>query len=294
MLPNTVHACACGCGVFDVGTSSMLPSHAGGMVFLGSDYMDQNRDWRGASRAPADSNDDKDIRTHFLTLGIQYMFNRGWGIQAEVPYWFRHFETQGDDDDITSVDFNGLGDIRIRGLYTGFSEDLSMGVSLGVKLPTGSFNQDTAENVDRDTQIGSGSTDVLAGGFFRHALVPGNSWSGILQAELDAPVLSQQGYKPGAELDESFAVNYNDLSLGTVQIKPLAQILGSERGRDTGPNASHPVASGYQRILLSPGVELHLHPVSFYLDAEFPVYQNMNGFQMVAPVLFKASLSSMF
>ena len=36
-------ACACGCGVFDVGTASMYPLATGGMIFLESDALDQNQ-----------------------------------------------------------------------------------------------------------------------------------------------------------------------------------------------------------------------------------------------------------
>ena len=48
-----------------------------------------------------------------------------------------------------------------------------------------------------------------------------------------------------------------------------------------------PVASGYQRILLSAGVQVHIHRVDFYADAELPVYQDFTGNQLAAPVLFK-------
>ncbi len=65
--PGLVHACACGCGVFDVATSSMLPTGQGGMTWLQYDYQDQNRDWNGTSTAPAANNGDKEIETHFIT-----------------------------------------------------------------------------------------------------------------------------------------------------------------------------------------------------------------------------------
>lgn len=295
MVPTIIHACACGCGIFDVGTASMLPSGAGGMASLSYAYSDQTRNWNGTSKAPADSNVDKEVRTHFVTLGLQYMFNRNWGMAVETPYVSRYFKAENDDGDVLSDTYNGIGDIRIRGLYTGFSEDLSAGVSLGLKLPTASHTQSsTAVDIDRDTQIGSGSTDILAGGFYRHALIQGNSWSWFLQAQLDMPILSQDGYKPGIEINESAGIHYNHLYLGSVRIKPVAQIIGSERTHDTGPNAASPVASGYQRILLSPGIEFHFHPMKFYADIELPIYESVTGNQLVSPLLFKVSLSSMF
>ena len=59
-------------------------------------------------------------------------------------------------------------------------------------------------------------------------------------------------------------------------------------------NAGSPVASGYQRVMLSPGVEFPIHPVKIYADVEIPVYQHFTGNQLAAPVLFKVSVSYMF
>jgi hypothetical protein len=296
LVPGAAFACACGCGVFDVGTSGMLPSGAGGMAFLNYDYQDQNQNWSGNSSAPAANNGDKEIETHFVTLGLQYMFNRSWGAQVEVPYWTRTFSTDANfgapPANVVSRNWNGLGDIRLKGIYTGFSEDLSSGVTFGLKLPTGSHNRD-ADVVDRDTQIGTGSTDLLLGGFFRHQLTSDNSFSWFAQGELDVPTLKQGDYRPGLEVDAAAGIYYNNLSLGRVKITPVAQIIGSWRGRDNGA-AADPEDSGYQRVFLSPGIELHLHPVKIYADVEIPVYQNMTGNQLVAPALFKLSLSYMF
>ena len=48
------------------------------------------------------------------------------------------------------------------GMYTGFSNDMSKGIIFGVQLPTGNY---TAPGFDRDTQIGTGSTDLILGAF---------------------------------------------------------------------------------------------------------------------------------
>jgi hypothetical protein len=271
----------------------MFPSDQGGMVFLQYGYQDQNRNWSGTSQAPADNNDDKEIQTHFVTVGLQYMFNRSWGVQAEVPYDFRYFKKQDDAGNIVSRNWSQLGDIRIEGIYTGFSEDLSAGVTLGVKLPTGSYTFDS-DVVDRDTQIGTGSTDILLGGFYRGNLTKDDKWNWFAQLQLDVPVLIQDEYRPGVELDAAAGILYKGFSLGRVRISPVAQVIFSERTSDSGANSANPVASGYQRIMLSPGIEFHIHPVRIYADAEFPVYQNFTGNQLAAPVLLKAILSFMF
>jgi len=262
------------------------------MAFLQYDYMDQNRNWNGSSEAPAANNDDKKLETHFISLGLQYMFNDRWGAQLEIPYDFRYFKAADESGNIVSHNWSQLGDIRLEGIYTGFFADLSAGVTFGLKLPTGSYTEDT-DLVDRDTQIGTGSTDALLGGFYRGNLNRNQTWDWFAQALLDLPMLTQAGYRPGIELDTAAGVDYKGLTLGRVKIAPLAQVIFSERTGDSGPNADAE-DSGYQRIMLSPGIEFHIHPVKIYADAEFPVYQNFTGNQLAAPVMFKLSVSWMF
>jgi len=292
LAPGQVYGCACGCGIFDVGTSSMFPSGQGGMAFLEYDFQDQNRNWSGTSRAPADNNDDKEIETHFATLGLQYMFNGDWGVQAEVPYDARYFRTRDDAGDIVSRHWSQLGDVRIEGIYTGFFPDLSAGITLGMKLPTGSFSHDS-DVVDRDTQIGTGSTDILLGGFYRRSLGRSANWNWFAQLQLDVPTLIQAEYRPGVELDAAAGIYYRGFQFGPVGISPLAQVLFSERASDSGA-AADPDNTGYQRILLSPGIECRFHQFSLYADAEIPVYQHFTGNQLAAPVLLKAILSYAF
>jgi hypothetical protein len=291
--PSTGWACACGCSVFDVATSSMFPTGPGGMVFLNYDYQDQNQNWSGTSSAPASDNSDKEIKTDFTSLGLQYFFNYSWGIEAELPYDYRSFTTRNGSGKIVTRDWNQFGDLRIEGIYTGFFPDLSAGVNLGLKLPTGSHTFDS-HIVDRDTQLGTGSTDILMGGFYRNSLTKDGKWDWFAQTELDLPVLTQDSYRPGLELDTAAGIYYGGWWLGRMKISPIAQTIFSERTSDGGAHSAHPVASGYQRILLSPGIEFHIRPVKIYADAEFPVFQNFTGNQLTAPVLLKVNLSWAF
>jgi hypothetical protein len=292
LAPSLVHACACGCGVFDVATSSMFPNRPGGMAFLQYDYQNQDQNWSGWSKAPDSDNEDKKIETEFMTAGAQYMFNSSWGAQFEVPYDFRYFKGTDDNGDVSSHNWSQVGDLRIEGIYTGFFADMSAGVTYGLKLPTGDFNVDPSL-VDRDTQLGSGSTDILLGGFYRGNITKDEKWDWFAQTLLDVPTLIQDQYRPGVELDTAAGIDYKGLSLGRVQISPLAQAIVSYRSSDSG-DAADPSNSGYERLLLSSGVEFHIHPVKIYADAELPVLQHFNGDQLVAPVLVKVSASIMF
>jgi hypothetical protein len=133
----------------------------------------------------------------------------------------------------------------------------------------------------------------LLGGFYRGNLTQDEKWDWFGQVQLDVPTLTQAGYRPGTEVDAAGGIDYKGLTIGRVRISPLAQIIVSERTSDRGSNASTD-NSGYQRVMLSPGIEFHVHPVKIYADAEFPVFQHFTGNQLAAPVLFKVSLSFMF
>ena len=290
LTPAASWACACGCGIFDVGTSAMLPTHEGGMVFTEYDFLNQKKNWSGTSSAPADNNDDKQIRTNFMTVGGQYMFNRAWGAEVEIPYWNRYFKTTDDSGDVVGFTHSTFGDIRLKGIYAGFSEDMSTGITYGLKLPTGDY---TYANFDRDTEIGTGSTDILLGAYHMGKLTADNKWNWFANIQLDLPVLDRSGYRPGTEVDAVTGIYYNGWTFHGVKIAPVAQVLGSTRTHDSGIN-SMPDDSGYHRVLLSPGLEVDVANVRVYTDAEFPVYQDVRGNQLTASDQYKVNVSYSF
>ena len=291
LCPSRTLACACGCGVFDVGNPEMFPTDVGGTAFLEYDYMDQNRNRSGTSRAPAANNDDKDIRTNFWTAGVQYMFSRKWGVMAEVPYWQRHFETtDADSGDIVGFNHAAIGDIRLRGVYTGFSPDMSTGVTFGLKLPNGDHKY---AGFDPDTSIGTGSTDLLVGAFRSGSLKAGSPWDWFVNGQLDLPFLHDSAYRPGGEVDGLVGVGHSGWNAGKTKISPLLQVVGSYRQRDGGPE-SNPSDSGYERLLLTPGIEARAGSYKVYADVGLPFYQNVNGNQVTAAALFKINVSRDF
>jgi len=292
-MPSTVWACACGCDIFDVATSAMFPDQFGWMVFVDYAFQKQDENWDGTSTAPASHNDDKELKTSFTDLTLQYLFNSSWGIQLQIPYDFRSFTTKTDSGRLATDKWSQFGDVRLEGLYTGFSEDLSAGVNLGLKLPTGDYKFNS-HVVDRDSQLGTGSADILMGGFYRHHinLAAKLFWFG--QTELDLPVYTQDHYRPGLELDSALGTYYTGWSIGRAKIVPIGQAIISERTSDRGSASAHPVGSGFQRVYLSPGIEVDVHRLKFYADVEVPVYQNYVGNQLTAPFLVKASVGYQF
>ena len=291
-LPGAALACACGCGIFDVGTGTMIPNGAGGTVWFEYNYMNQNQNWDGTSSAPASGNSDKQTLTNFFTAGVQYMFNRTWGVEAEIPYWDRTFKTETDMPamgDVQTFNHDNIGDVRVKGIYTGLSDDMSTGITFGLKLANGDF---TYPNFDRDTSIGTGSTDLLLGVYHQGVLTGDGMFNWFGQGQMDIPFITQDNYRPGDEFDFAVGSYYNGFDYGkNGKLSPLLQLIASIREHDVGMNASQPVngveQSGYQRLLISPGLEYDVNDIKLYGDVEVPIFQNMNGNQLTAPFLLK-------
>ncbi len=291
-FPGLSLACACGCGVFDVGTSSMFAGHAGGMAFVEYDYLDQSHNRSGTSGAPAANNEDKAIRTRFLTVGGQYQFNRSWGLTVEMPYWDRYFQTtDADTGQIAAYRHGAMGDIRIKGTYTGFSADMSSGVTLGAKLANGDSNY---ANFDPDTQIGSGSTDALLGAYHLGRLTADNRWSYFVQGQWDQPVAHQDNYRPGAEGVAVLGLYFEGWSThAALKFSPIAQLRAVYRRPDGGADALA-ADTGYSRLLVSPGLELAQGNVRVYADVALPLYTNARGNQLFANEMWKLNASYHF
>lgn len=289
--PAPALACACGCGVFGVGTLTLLPNTEGGTVFFEYDFMDQNQNWSGSGTSPAADNPDKDLRTNFFTAGAQYMFDDGWGVMAELPFWDRSLTTAGAQGAIDTFHHDTLGDVRLMGIYSGFSPDLSSGIVFGAKLPTGDSSY---PGFDRDTEIGSGSTDLLLGFFHAGSLAPDSKWGWFAQTMGEHAVLERGSYRPGDEADIAAGIEYAaGLSIGEAAVMPSLQLVDSWRLHDSGAEGDPP-NSGYERLFVAPGAELDVSAWKIYGAIEVPLYQHFNGNQLAASVLVKMTAGYAF
>jgi len=297
LTPGLSWPCACGCGVFEVATPSLLPMDAGGIVWTEYDFMNQYINWHATTPASGAYNNDKKLATNFVTVGGQYMFNRSWGAMLEIPYWERNYRGaySGDNDDVHSYDSNSIGDIRILGMWTGLQEDMSTGLLGGFKVPSGNWHYPP---YDRDTQIGTGSTDLLFGAYHMGNVplikVEDRPFSWFAQIMYDQPFAYQDHYKNGREFDSSLGTYYDFGNVGPLtELAPFLSFLVSDRARDRGTNGdAHD--SGYFRVQVAPGFETAFKAVRAYADIELPIFRNMNGYQLSAPYATKLILSYSF
>ena len=294
LTPSNLHACACGCSVFDTGTLWNFPTGPGGMVYSEYAFSSQSHNWNNLGPSASANNDDKLIQTSWMIAGLQYFFNKDWGMELQVPTASRIYARNVSNDDgstsINNSNWYSLGDMRLTGYYTGLMKNMNTGLQFGLKLPTGTWNQ---SGIDRDNQIGTGSTDLLLGFYTHHHFVPGSNLNWFAQSMFDLPMIIQAGYRPGVELDSALGFYVDGIHFGKVQVQPIGQMLVSNRASDSGINSS-PQNTGYQRVMLSPGFQIDIHPFRIYADAELPVIQSVVGNQLISQCMVKVNVSYMF
>jgi hypothetical protein len=182
---------------------------------------------------------------------------------------------------------------------------MSSGLDFGLKLPTGDWTGPRGPlgglEFDRDSLPGTGSTDVMVGGYHVGKLSPGGRLSYFVQARYQVAVLTQGAYRPGDELDGAAGVAYNFGTVGPLsKVAPVIQLLDSYRVHDTGADAD-PLNSGYERLLIAPGIEVRFRKLRIYGDVAVPIYQHVNAApnvavegtsgQLVAPSLLKVQIA---
>ncbi len=284
-------ACACGCGVLNVATSSLIPNCEGGIAFLQYDNMNQSRNWSKEKQSSAD-NHDKKITTETITAGAQYMFNRDLGASIRVPYVTRYVQNETHDGTINTR-HSDIGDIRVNGIYSGFFDDMSTGITFGLKLPTGQTN---AKTIERNQQIGTGSTDSILGFYHMGTFGKDSKLGYFTQASWERAFIRHQGYTPGYEISGAVGSYYDLGKVGIAKrVAPMIQVLGTKKGQDSGwANADHNTSTGYSMAFFAPGVEVTIDQFKLYADVEFPMYRNVNGNQLAPQNLYKVILGYTF
>ncbi len=305
------NACACGCGVFNVGTSSLIPSCAGGTAFVQYDYINQNQNWNNNDKAAAENNTHQQVKTQTITAGMQYMFNRKWGLALRVPYVNRDVKNSSlasemssshaghhHDEEETMVsgtnylNQKSIGDIRINAIYSGLFDDMSTGLTFGLKLPTGDYKYKGLDH--RDLQIGTGSTDSILGAYHFGQIDNKGKFNYFLQGSWQHALTIKNNYRMGDEFAAALGTYYNAGSfLGIKRISPILQITGSQRLKDRGINANVE-NSGYTQIFFAPAIELNFSSFKIYTDIGFPIYRSVNGNQLVANKIYKLILGYNF
>ena len=237
-------------------------------------------------------------RNIFATL--DYGFSPDWGASVIIPWIDRmheHIHNHQGEAIQDSWSFSDPGDVRVTGRYQKLLESpdnqtLSFaGLIGGLKLPTGRTDVTNAEGepAERTLQPGTGTTDAIVGAYFRQAQAAWDaSW--FVQAFAQLPMNSHDNYKPGDQVLLDLGGRWE----ATDKLGLLLQLNASWKGRDSGSEAE-PEDSGGRYLFISPGFTWAVtQGVSLYSFVQVPLYQNVNGVQLVAKVAYAAGVSIQF
>jgi hypothetical protein len=297
---TAAQACAsCGCTLTADWLSQGLAAQPGTTFSLRYDYVPQttlrsgthNID-RGAIDFPTDREIEQYTYNHSLTLTLDHQFASDWGLDVQLPQVTRPHSTIAEDTiEPSHSDTKGIGDLRVMGRWQGLSTPGNVtGIEAGLVLPTGQFHQkfnsgpEEGEEVDRGLQPGTGTVQAALGAYHLGAISPELGY--FLQLSGQGPLTSRDGYKPGGFVQASAALNYTRWR----NITPQLQLSFRATGRDSGPNADRP-NSGGEQVNLAPGLSAKLGTkLVGFTFVELPLYNRVNGYQLVPKAKFSVGL----
>ena len=220
-----------------------------------------------------------------LVTTLGYGIDADWSVSVRIPVVKRDHlhdlidEQTGQASTPEQWRFTKVGDVQVlaRRQFVSSSGAISYALFGGLKLPTGStqITNGDGSRAERALQPGSGTTDVVFGVAGRQAM--GLTDALIGQASVSQALNIREEFKPGRriELSAGWSHAYSQ-SLGTV-----LQLNLRQRARDSGAQ-SEPGNSGSATVDLSPGITVGIgHASTLYAYVQVPIYQKVNGIQLV-------------
>lgn len=194
-------------------------------------------------------------------------------------------------DDTMKGGQSGLGDVTLLGRYTFFRRhtiDSTTAVAgvFGVKLPTGATDgkiDNGTEFLDSHFQLGTGSTDFLAGLSLSHSVQRFSLSANLLAAFTSEGAFGVTKHQFGNSLNYDITAKYRVYPGEPSSVPQLFLALGLNgelRGKETADGVEDPNSGGHT-VYLSPGVQVVVAPRwVFELSYQQAVYHSLNGIQV--------------
>ena len=255
-------------------------------------YIDQDQPKIGTDDATVGEiqRDHDEVRTlnRMTTARGVYRAGPAWSFSASLPWidrYHEHIHHDVGEAEIERFNYSGIGDLEVATLrsFGGGESRRRAFVSAGVKMPTGdtSVPNEEGDQPEPAARPGSGSWDVLAGMGIEWQLGAGDRMVPLrLSATGRYNGFGTEDYRIGPELQAHLGTEYplmRSLSL-------LAQANLRVRGQDdVGSSGVNEADTGGTMVFLSPGVRAAVsRAASVYALVQIPVYQRVNGIQIVS------------
>ena len=316
-LPSSaVFACAtCGCALSSDAAMG-FSSQSGWMVSLQYDYINQNQLRSGsnaisqsqvASLNPtAQQEVENGTVNRYVTLGVAYAPSADWNFRLMLPYIDRSHSTYGPantpltPDQLSYANVSSLGDAKLLASYHGLLPTHNLGLQLGLKLPTGNYGGPNAAGtgtvgrnpvsfgssgnsagqlLDTSLQAGTGSTDLILGGYYYQPV--SQNFDAFVSGQFQTAVhqqLDQAGadFRPGNSANLSFGLRYE----ANPDLVPQLQVNLTHKSHDQGALADTADTAG-NVAYLSPGVTTRLSKnAHLYGFVQVPVVSHLSGYQL--------------
>lgn len=252
------------------------------MEFIRQDQLRSGTDKATASGTAGEHDETRTLNRNFIA-SVSHAFSPSLSLALQVPLVARdhaHVFNGESGPEPESWNFTRPGDVSVLA-HLRLDEAQSAhgdayGLIGGIKLPTGAIDvhNRAGEAAERSLQPGSGSADLVAGGFVSGHLARAG-WHTLLRWQ--HAISERQDYRPGDHVSLDAGMDY---PMGAVQA--LAQINLLWRGHDSGANAE-PADSGGQYAYFSPGLAVPLgRDTQVYGLVQLPLYQYVRGTQLTA------------
>lgn len=304
LLFSSMGHAGCGASVCSINTNWNVQgvwTEPGGRIDLRYEFIDQDQPRRGTDRVAVGeiSQHHDEVRTinrNWLAT-VDYAFTPNWGISGSLPILDRshsHIHHHRGAQILDRWNYTEVGDVRVLGRYQftpqAFSQK-TMGINFGVKLPTGKTDEKNGESqlAERTLQPGSGTTDLLLGGYYNWASADAkNNW--FMQGLVQLPLNTHDNFKPGSQLSLDVGLR----RAWTDRLAVLLQLNTNIKRRDKGSEAE-PEDSGSTTLSLSPGLSYALTAsTQVYGFVQVPVYTHVNGIQLTSNWAVVAGINSRF
>lgn len=296
-LPAYVHA-GCGASFCPLNTQWDVQgawTEPGTRLDFRFEYIDQDQLRSGSDEVsvgeiPQHHDEIRTINRNAL-LTLDHAFSDAWSLSATLPLVDRSHDHVHNHHGAQLHDrwtFSKTGDLRLLGSYR--PQGGNAGLLFGAKLPTGETDvtNDEGNAAERMFQPGSGTTDILLGGFYQNRASATVSW--FTQLLWQNALSESDAYKPGRHLSLDTGLRYySGSSLGW-----MLQLNVMHEDSDDGAEAE-PENSGGLFVFLSPGLSIEAgDALQLYAFLQQSLYQDVEGVQLTAEQSLAIGLSSRF
>lgn len=293
-LAPSMAAASCGaafCAVNSNWTSETALAEAKNGFDVRYETMNQDQPMSGSNKLQVGEipshHDEVSTENRNLVFSLSHNLGTRFGVTVSAAAGARdheHIHNHHGEKITDNWNFTELSDVRVVGRYQLLSvadplKPASGGITFGLKLPTGKFDvaNDKGQVAERSMQPGSGTTDLILGGYYHRKLTEFGVTC-FAQGQYQHALNARDNYRPGAQLGLDLGVRKG--IGGNVGL--LAQLNYVRKGADSGSEAE-PESSGGRFLYATPGVSYALDSKrQLYMFYQVPLQRHVTGVQLTA------------